>query len=47
MMSHVSVGKGCAPEANMATPAIMGSRVEVGTYHDGFYDSLLANIAEA
>ena len=40
MMSHLSAGKGLAPEASRATPAIGGSRVEVGTYHDGFLTHL-------
>ena len=31
----------------MATLAIGGSRVEVGTYHDGFCDLLATKIVEA
>ena len=31
----------------MTTLAIGGSKVEVGTYHDGFCDSLAMDIAEA
>ena len=31
----------------MVTPAIEGSRVEVGACQDGFYDSLATNIARA
>ena len=31
----------------MATPAIGGSGMEVGAYHDGFCDSLATDIAEA
>ena len=46
-MSHIPVGKGRASEANRATPTIRGSIVEVGVYHDGFYNSLATDIAEA
>ena len=42
MMSHMSTGKDWAPEASKITPA---TRVEVGTYHDGFCDSLTTGIA--
>ena len=47
MMSHMPAGKGQAPKANRATPTIRGSIVEVGVYHDGFYDSLATDIAKA
>ena len=46
-MSHMSTGKGCASEASRVTSASRSSRVEVGTYHDGFCDSLAIDIAEA
>ena len=46
-MSHVPAGKGLAPEASEATPAIGGSRVEVGTCHDGLCDSLSTDGTEA
>ena len=47
MMSHVSAGKGRVSEASRVTPASGSSQVEVGTYHDGFCDSLATDIAEA
>ena len=46
-MPHVSADKGLAPKASKATPATGDSRVEMGTYHDGFFDSLAMDIAEA
>ena len=46
-MSHVLAGKGLAPKANEATRAIGGSRVEVGTCHDGLCDSLAKDGIEA
>ena len=46
-MSHVLAVKGWSPKASRATPTIGASRVEVGTYHDGFCDSLATVIAEA
>ena len=46
-MPHVLANKGLAPEASKATPATGDSRVEMGTYHDGFCDSLAMDIAEA
>ena len=41
MMSHMSAGKGWASEASRVTPASGSSRVEVGTYHDGFCGTLI------
>ena len=38
--------KGCAPEANRATPAFRGSIMEVGAYRDGFCDPLSTDTAE-
>ena len=46
-MSHVSIGKDWALEASRVTSASGSSRVEVGTYHGGFCDSLAMDIAEA
>ena len=37
----------CVSEASRVTPASGSSRVEVGTYHDGFCDSLAMDIAKA
>ena len=37
MVSHMSTGKGQAPEAYWATPTIGGSRVEVGAFHDAVW----------
>ena len=45
-MSHVSIGKGCASDVSRVTPASGSSRVEVGTYHDGFCDSLSTDIGK-
>ena len=47
MMPHVSANKGWAPETSRATPVIRGSKVKVGTYHDGFCDSHAMDITEA
>ena len=44
-VSHMSAGKGWAPEAYWATPAIGGNGVEVRACHDGLCDSLTTNIA--
>ena len=44
MVSHVPTGQGCAPEASSATPTIGDSGVEVGTHHNGLYDSLAMDI---
>ena len=44
-VSHMLVGKGRAPGAYWATPAIGGSGVEVGACHDGLCDSLTTNIS--
>ena len=41
------VGKGSVPEANRATPAIRGNKVEMGTCHDGLCDSLSTDGMEA
>ena len=46
-MSSLSAGKGLTSEANMPTPAIGGSIVEVGAHHDGFYDPLATDTVEA
>ena len=46
-VSHVPAGQGCAPEANLATPAIGDSGVEVEAHHNGLCDSLSTDITEA
>ena len=47
MVSHMPAGKGRAPEACGTTLTIGGTRVEVGTCHDGLCDSLSTNGTEA
>ena len=43
-VSHMSAGKGRAPEVYWATLVIGGSGVEVGACHDGLCDLLTTNI---
>ena len=43
----MSVNKSGTTEADGVTPAVEGSRVEVGISHDGFYDTLATDITRA
>ena len=47
MVSQVSASKSRAPQASRATPALGGSRVEVGACHDGFCDPFSTDTVEA